>query len=579
MKISNQRFLIVGLLCFLCACGGRTSLKFKDDHEAGQDDSSSVTPEIINKNLFRCTPGQDPAPSRVKRLTRYELLNTYRDIFGEYVMTNMASKIDLIPNENTLNNFDNLERVISTDYFDGLLEFNYQLAGRVVASSSYSAQIGATCFATAPVSSACIRQFLTRFGKRAYRRPLESEEMTKFELLFSPYSAEPREGLKVLLTALLSSPQFMFRLEDRGTPVNGRNDLYRLSAYEVATKLSYMIWGSLPDTELMTAADQGSLLTESGLQDQVNRMLSHTKARSHVRHFYSQWMDVNNPIPSAYSAEFLEGLQIRKLLGEGRTEILDFIDYVFWEKRGNVRDLLLDRTSFAKAGTLAGYYGVPIWVAGTPHIEMDEKRRAGVLTRMAMLATGDDSTHPFKRGSLILSRFQCTSPARPQAENLPDGALSEPPIDGVLSTRERYEHKTAQPLCMTCHAKLNPFSFAMESYDSIGRFRETERIISAGTLIGEVPVRTIVTYDFIDRSEIIDGPVQLSRALAHDSRTHECATQQWYRFGIGQIEAAQDGCMLSDMYRSLTSEGGSFVEMFKKTALHENFRIKKVGSK
>lgn len=571
---------------FLASCGKKspllisyneTNLGSSDNKSSESDSIQSELPKYTPTELFNCTSGKDPAPTRIKRLTKTEYLNTLTSLFGnygKYLMIDMQPKLELLPDENSYLNFDNTELSVSTDLIDGFFEFAYQLAIKVDANTSYTEAIDAKCIRTTPIVDSCITSFIKNSGMKIFRRPLTDKEISKYFNFFKLFP-DPREAFRSTLTALLQSPNFLYKLEDQGTPINNRTDLLELTSYELASRLSYMMWGTMPDPALFSAAQNNSLKTQEGLHTQVERMINDPKAKTHIKHFYNQWLGLYGDIPDAYSFNFLDGWRFKKVRSAASVEVAKFLDYIFWEKKGNVIDLLNDRTVFLDEAYTKLMYNMTDSPFGKTELPLIE--RSGILTRVAMLTTGEDQTHPFRRGSKVMTRFMCESPPRPNEEGLPDGALQEPPIDGTTSTRHRFEVKTENKQCMTCHSIINPLAFALETYDSLGRYRTVEKIYFEGKLIGQAPIDTNVAYVWGTQNETVNGAVDLSQKLSENPRSHQCAVQQWYRFSHGQYETPSDSCIMDTMYKTLINENGSFIEMFKSTAKHPHFALKKVG--
>lgn len=583
--------VVVVMCLFVSGCGKNKGSLYVDDLASVIDSTnensnnnnkskSKYDPNLYSPNeLFSCNNNADPAPSRNRRLSRYEYLNSLEQIFGQYLMKAMNLKKDVLVYENSYLNFDNTELEVSTDLIDGYFEFALEIANKLEASSSYRNTIKANCFYEATVTTTCVNNFISWFGKKVYRRPLTDTEKTDNFNFYKSFN-NPKQGFRALIVTFLNSPDFLYKLEIKGNEVNGNPDLLKLTSYELATKLSYLFWGLAPDETLMQAADSGSLMTEAGFKEQLERLLSNSRAKQHIKNFYKQWLNIYGDFTDNYSLAFLKGIQFKKYRSFAPEEVEWFVDYILWEKKGNMVDLLLDRTALVKDNQLAIIYGSDHVVSSLTPQQLPPNERSGILTRAFMLANGEDDTHPFRRGSTVMSRYMCQTPPRPDEEGLPEGALLEPVNDGSLSTRHRFEVKTNSPVCMTCHQILNPLSFALESYDSLGRYRTIEKVFIDGTLVSDhLPINTVVDYQFDEQKATVNGAVELSQKLSENPRTHQCAVRQWYRFSHGQAESPADACVLDKMYKVLVKENGSFYEMFKETALQSSFGLKKVGKR
>jgi hypothetical protein len=561
-----NRIAILILLIFT-ACAKKGNLQFSEQS------SSAAAP-----TMFSCEEGSDPGASELRRLTRYELLNTLQDLVGPAAVTSVANQINLLPVESEVGNFETIERPLSPALIQGLFDVAQAIATYIVSNSTELNRIAGSCISLSILSDQCLDTFIRNFGQRAFRRPLTSEEVIVMKALYNSEAAAAKiEGVEAVLMSFLLSPHFQYKIEVSGVAVDGREDLLKLNDFEIATRLSYLIWGSMPDDALLSAAARGQLVISENFTLHRERLLASPRAKKHILTFYQQWLDYQKIPEFSFGAGFPTAANQPGVRTEVINEMDDLVNYVTWDSNGTFKDLIESNISFAKTPIVASIYNVPVWQAGTPAVRLPANERSGILTRAAMLANGEDVTHPFQRGAAVLSKILCTSFPRPEPQSLPPGALDEPLPDSSLSTRERFEHKTSSAQCMTCHSRINPLGFALESYDSLGRYRTAETIYSNdGVELNKVAIDAAV--DFIGDSsspKVINGAVELSGEIADSDSAGACFVRQWFRFSEGRKESANDNCFLNRMHKSLTSV--SILEMIKQTASAPEFLSRKVG--
>jgi hypothetical protein len=337
-----------------------------------------------------------------------------------------------------------------------------------------------------------------------------------------------------VVTTLLQSPLFLYRVE-KGVAVPGTS-LHKLTGHEVATRLAYLLWGTMPDGDLLRAAGAGELETRAHVATHARRLLADPRARATVRRFYEQWLDLRllpelGKEKSVYP-EF--GRDTPKLLYE---ELLRFVDYATWEADGRFETLLLSPVTFVN-GRLAKFYGLrgiegEAWV----RVEDDKRRRAGILTSggfMAMHAKRQES-HPIKRGLMLREQLLCQIPPPP-----PDNVnIQLPKTSQALPTlRDRLEEHRLDVGCAKCHRLFDPLGLAFEHYDGAGRFRTQDNgkpIDASGKLVS-----SDVDGDFSDGIELIER-------LARSAQVRECFVRQWFRFAYGRTESKEDACTINEL--------------------------------
>lgn len=566
MKTHTLSFSLIIVAAVLAACAPKTALEFDDYSSNGS-----------RAETFACNGGQEPGPSDLRRLNKRELASTLTDLFGQSVMSSVQPQFDLLPAENRVGGFDNMNLSANPDFVVSFFNLAETIATRVASVQTNLSAIAGSCTATTPVTASCISTFIRNFGLRVFRRPLTSVEITGFQSAYQMHATNKAEAFTSLIMSMLVSPAFIYKFEISGEAVEGRDDLFELSAYELAARLSYTIIGSMPDAQLFAAAADGAILSPSELEKQVERLLQNPRAKANIKNFYTQWLELDSVAAVSDNPQFLGGLDGANLPREMVTEAQDFIDHIIWGSGGGIHDLMTSNISFAKTPTLAQVYGVPVWNTGTPFIRFGPER-AGIMTRAAFLASDDVSTLPFRRGKKVLSKLLCYQLKRPDPGLLESGALDDPPFHPSLSTRQRYEHKTSPAQCMTCHASLNPVSFSLEGFDTLGRYRQTETIYDQSlTPVNSLPVDTSVQFSFLTGQHMsASNAAEMSQTLSLSGEVAQCFVRQWFRYGNGRHETDDDNCHMRAVYEDLTGTDRSILTMIKRSALKAQFRQKRL---
>jgi hypothetical protein len=326
---------------------------------------------------------------------------------------------------------------------------------------------------TAEEEEACAQKILAALARRAYRRPVVNGDIESLLNFFRSGRAKGGfdTGIEMALRKILVSPEFLFRIEHVPTGIPP-DSTYRVSDLELASALSFFLWSSIPDDELLGQAELGKLRDPEVLDKQVHRMLADKRSKALVNNFCGQWLYLRNlqalaPDPEAFP-EFDENL--RSSLQQ-ETEL--FLESILREDRSILE--LLDANYTFLNERLARHYGIA-GVQGSHfrQVEFSEKERRGLLGQGSILAVTSygNRTSPVLRGKWVLDNF-LGSPAPPPPPNVP--SLKDRGDQGqTLTVRQRMEQHRANPACAVCHSRMDPLGFALENFDAIGRWRSTD---------------------------------------------------------------------------------------------------------
>ena len=337
-------------------------------------------------------------------------------------------------------------------------------------------------FTCAGHDAACTRKILESLERRGFRRPpteAETQRLLKLVALVQKQGDSFDEGIRIALQSILVSPEFLFRIER--DPAN-TTATYRVSDYELASRLSYFLWSSMPDDQLLALAAQHRLSDRAVMEAQVKRMLQDPKASNLVTDFATQWLDLralDRKKPDALKFPTVDD----ELIADMRHETMLFVTEIFTQDR-SLLDLIDGKFTYVN-GPLARYYGIR-GVDGTAfqRISLEGTERGGILTQASILTLTSFATRtsPVIRGKWVLGNILGAAPP-PPPPNIP--ALEEKNLGTDASVRARLEQHRANPACAVCHKQMDPIGFGMENFDAAGGWRTKEGkfdIDSSGTL-------------------------------------------------------------------------------------------------
>ena len=459
-------------------------------------EQDSVNTWIDQKILkLACAGPGSPGKVAARRLNRAEYANTIRDLLG---LTGGNPSEDL-PADDVGYGFDNIADVLTVSPLH--LE-KYLGAAEKFVDQALSSPVSRTLLKL-PHPSAIkmegLEGYIRPFVERAYRRQISDSEFKKYIALarqIGEESKDPVQGLAAAYQATLISPYFLFRIEpDPVSPETFRD----LNSFELATRLSYFLWSSMPDAELFSLAKTDELKKSEVLENQVKRMMKDKKSEAFVVNFAGQWLNLRNlDIAQPDTARFRRFNDPLRYSMKRETEM--FISHVVREDK-SILDLLDSNYTFLNQA-LAAHYGLPK-VIGTEmrKVDLNSGERGGVLTHASVLTltSNPTRTNPVKRGKWILEVLLGTPPPPPPpgVEELKDDKKAQ--LSGTL--RQRMEQHRSNPNCAVCHQKLDPLGFGLENYDAVGAWRTKEndqKIDSSGVLPG---------------GEKFDGPKELKSIL------------------------------------------------------------------
>jgi hypothetical protein len=493
----------------------------------------------------------------VRRLKNREYDNIVRDLLG---VTTLAGANNAPPS--SMLNTDS-DGPMNSLMFDAYMKTAAMIASEVMKGTNRSKFISCT-----PSTSGCLKTTITNFGRKAFRRPLTTDEVSRFEALGqTDPKGTPDQVAETTLNAFLVSPSFL--------QVNEVNDAkegsyFKLSAYEVATRLALMIWGSVPDDELNKAADSGALATKDDILKQAKRMFAvRDKAGPQVAEFHRHYLALDDDAGHWFKVRPSSD-KFPLYSADADPAMKNEMDLFFQEvaySGGKFADLFLSTTGFVNKYT-APLYGLSAANYGTDmkKVDLNKDQRPGFLTRLAFLSshTHAENTSPILRGAFIAKNIIGTD-----QELVPDpNALKTPPPQGTFSTERDYiTALTSGAACKGCHhVYVNPPGFVMESFDAAGSWQTKDP--RGGTINATADVV------FGSEAKTISSPLQLMQEIANRDFTRRGYTEKIVSAATGRFPNANDACLVDQLSGQLTKDGYTILTLLADITQADSFRVR-----
>ncbi len=498
---------------------------------------------------------RDPGSKTIHRLNRAEYDNTVRDLLN----TALRPSSDF-PSDDHGYGYDNIADVLSLSPLQ--LELYERAAERLVDEAFAKPDMVAKLIPCKIEEDACAATAINAFATRAFRRPVTEDDTTKllsFVALAKGEGQSALEGVKLAMRATLVSPHFLFRIELDPDPSSTAP--HALNDYELASRLSYFLWSSMPDQALFASAASGKLHEPEELKAQALRMLNDPRSASMVENFAGQWLHTRDLDEYTVEAKVYPGFDdtLRKSMKK-ETELF-FAEFL----RGD-----LDMKGFLTAdftfvdNRLATHYGITAPATPWSKITMDTSKRRGLLGLGGILTMTSmpNRTSPVKRGRWVLEQMLCTPPPPP-----PPGVEGLKPEETVMGTlRQRMEAHRKQAVCASCHNMMDPIGFGLENFDGIGKWRTEEAGITIDAT-GKLPIT----------NQAFTGPSELASALAEDARVGRCITQHLFTYAMGRGATATDEIYLDEISGNTKSSGNRMRDLIMQIVTSEPFRMRRAG--
>ena len=505
-----------------------------------------------------CVPGV-PSTSQVPRMLNREYDAVVKDLLG---VTTLTSAGNMPPSSLLADDSDGSLTDIS---WNAYLSAADKIAAEVMAGTGRTRFINCD-----PAMAACVTDTIRAFGRKAFRRPLTEAEVTSIARL---NALTPRgtanEVAEAVLYAFLASPSFI-TIPELAQDVEGA--AIKLSAFEVATRLSFFLWGSVPDETLNAAADAGQLSTKEQILAQATRMIQvREKTGPVVAAFHRAYADIR--LGSHWAGIEHDATKYPNwnagVMAPMMTEIDRFFEEVAFQG-GSFKDLFLSRVAYVNNVT-APIYGLDAasYGADLTRVELDATQRPGFLTRVGFLASfsAGASTSPILRGAYISKNILGVHIEDPP----PDAADTPVPPGNYMTQRQVMEALTAGDNCAGCHAvAINPWGFLMENFDSIGSWQTVDPLGGAINASAEVEINGAI--------KTLTTPAELMNELAMGSDARRRYAEKWVTFATGRVPNENDACVVNDVNGKLSQDGYTILNVLADLTQADSFRLRTVGN-
>ncbi|HEY6477765.1 MAG TPA: DUF1592 domain-containing protein [Polyangia bacterium] len=525
-------------------------------------DDGGVPPSVGASNVITCSPGV-AVTSQIPRMTNAQYDNVIADLLGVTAVTsnsNQPPSAMLSPD--------------STGSLDTISWNGYQGAASAIAAQVFGGTTTKANFITCDPTTnttTCLTNTIQTFGRKAFRRALTTTEVTSFMRLNSLTPAgTPVQVAQAILTAFLESPSFI-TLPELAQTKSGSN--YQLNSDEVATRLSFLFWNSVPDATLNTAADNNQLTTKAQILTQAKRLLQSTKASAMAKSFSEYYLAIQNGSHWTNNTTH-DGTKYPAFTTSSYAPLMAEMDSFFQNitlNGGAFKDLFLSNVGYVTSDTAAIYGLDATKYTSTPmQVTLDSTQRPGFLTRAGFLSTFShyDVTSPILRGAFITGRVFGINPGTPN----PAFLNQTPPAGNYTTERDAIAAMVANQPCQSCHGTyINPPGYVLEHYNSVGSWQDTDPL--GGTINGTADV-----YFSDSDTKTISSPIALMTEISTLQNAQYTYAQEWVAFATGRAANANDACTVDTLSGNLAQSSYTVASMMADYTQADSFSQRTQGN-
>jgi Protein of unknown function (DUF1592)/Protein of unknown function (DUF1588)/Protein of unknown function (DUF1585)/Protein of unknown function (DUF1595)/Protein of unknown function (DUF1587) len=500
-----------------------------------------------------------PGIMATRRLTELQYRQSIADVFGADIEVN--GRFEPEQREHLLLAIGGSMLSISAAGFDQYFAIAKGVSDQVLDDTRRARILPCQPASDKGIDDQCTAQFVKVVGRRLFRRPLANDEVQPRVALASAgtgQSGDYYSGLKLALTSLLSAPQFLFRIETAERDVNAANGL-RLDGYTKAARLSYLLWNTTPDEELLLAAETGEIHTSQGLNKQVSRLLGSSRVEAGTRAFFSDMLQLD--LYDSLTKDPMIFPKFSQAVSDAAKEqtLKTVVDHLL-AKDADYRDLFTTRTTFLDR-SLASIYKVPLlapdgWVN---HEFPPESDQSGILTHISFLGlfSHPGRSSPTKRGVAINEILLCEPTPLPPA-NVDFSIVNDTSNPNLRTVRSRLVAHSEDESCSGCHRKSDPLGLALERFDSLGQHRTKEN----GVLIDVTAELSGMRFD---------GARGLGEVLRENPKVPACVVRNVYAYGTGRAPDKTDRKFLDERVKAFIGERYRFRSLLKQIVTTPEF--------
>lgn len=562
LKCSASRFVAgagaCGLAALLAACGSGSSTT--GGNASGGNGSmmrgggnGSGASANGNAGSGPVGPGNltTASASVARRLSRTELSNLMRDALGDDsgASSKYLAEDQYLPFDN-----DYTVQSASRALIESLEAMAQEVATRAVSADNRDKVV--PCKPTGADDATCFRSTIESVGRRLYRRPLSEEQVAAY-LTLQSFATEtnadvPHDfytGVKLVLWSMLQDPEVLYRVEV-GTPT-GEAGISKLDSYEVASRLSFLLWGSGPNDALLDQAKAGSLLDGASRTAAATALLSNERARTQLERFHSMWLGYRT-IPAAAD-----------LAASFSAETNHLLEKVIFDEPSSYLDLFTSPQTYVNA-KLATQYGLTAPAGGEGWVSYADDKRAGILSHGSVLAAFSkfSDTSPTQRGIFVQTRLLCNKVLPPPA----NVNVDQPPTDGdKVCKLDRYDAHRTLDSCKGCHQQLDPIGYGLENYDMAGRYRTHDDAHEECVLPDKGQLPGVGEFS---------GPGQLARLLVDSGKLEQCFVQHFMTYAVGRELRPEESASKDALLADFKSGGYDLQSMLSRYVASDRFALR-----
>ena len=528
----------------------------------------------------------------LRRLSKVELSNTINELItiaipaeSDAVRTTITPVLARLPDDRLVSyngehrgGYHRLDQDLQQTHADIQYAIGDELGRQFTNSAARITAVFGACASDADPANdaACINTFIRSFGERVLRRAITDDDVAFYQKPLAGAPLSPN-ALADIVALMISAPDVLYLVERAGGTV-GPDRL--VGPYELAARLSYHFWETMPDEQLFAAARNGDLLKDDVYAREVDRLSTSPRGRAASDAFFREWLRldeldrldtrVGDPVFDGFAGADSPKPTLRANM------FADVVDAASWVTghRGTVSDLLTNRQSFARTPDVAALYNVPVWNGTDEPPTFPEPTRAGLITRAAFLATGSANTRPIMKGVRIRMGLLCDNIPPPP----PAAAAARIDLSPTFTTRQVVENLTQGQgsACAGCHSTLiNPLGFSTENFDALGRVRTSQRLFDRfGNVIGEGDVITSSVPQVLPADDRASrGAADVTRYLVESHKVDSCFARNYFRFAFARNEVAGDEPLIAALTAAATANQ-PIADIMKSIALRHEFRSK-----
>ena len=504
-------------------------------------------------------------PNKLRKLSKTELVNTYKSLVSGLTGINIEAELSLIP-EDPEQLAEDYQYEMPNSHFETFTTISSNIAYKISSNDLYTSALAGECSLETNVSETCLKSFIANFGLRAYRRPLQNEEINfLYNLTTNENIQINNDKFMIVLMAMLQSPNLLF-IYDTTKPIEqieGEN-IEKRNQYETASLISYALTQSPPDQSLLSAAAANELDSVENLKLHANRLIFSPSGRENIKSFIYDWLELYRASDPSSGSAFLNGIDGTGLKYEAISSAKEFGAKVIVDRQGTLEELLSGNEVYVNTHKLARLYGITEW--SPSELVTVSNDRAGILATPAMTMDGGFYSSIISRGVRVRRRVLCDTLPSPDFASIQSRKNIPTPSRSIASNRHYWTQFTMEDdSCLACHKSINHIGHIFEKIDSMGRTRTYEKVYNeTGTEVTNV--HKIVTHDspeiYIGDTLKVDNAKDLGLKIATTSKAKSCFIRKVFEYTFKTKYQHKYSCFLSSIENEFKDDKSKMIDVF-----------------